>query len=184
MQNRTRDYCFPYHLALTASFGLMFASVANAFDDHDFSPEARKKIPFAYSIGGYFLTVGSGLSTKVGTDFWSSYRYPVGTFDFRTTNHSQQFSLTDASGNENYVSIAAEGFDALYRLNAFYFGPGVTLVTQTANTFFFPFSHPWETVFGFTAGFDITQRIFVEVVWQAFGSDPYRGVALGAGYRF
>lgn len=169
---------------LTTSSFIMLLTQAIATNDHDFSPEARRKVRYAYAFGGYIPTVAGGFTGAIGTDFWSSYRYPVGTWDLRTGGHGQTFVQSDPAGSESRGSISTQEFDALYRLNAFYFGPGISFVSEETNPIFFPFSHPWETMGTFTAGFDFTTRFFVEAVYQFLGQDPYKGVSIGVGYRF
>ena len=176
--NQTRKFA----LALTG-LTILLPVVASAFDDHDFSEAARKKVPYAYAVGGYLPTTSSG-SVSLGTDIWSAYRYPTGNFDFRTTTHGEIYTANDGDPSGTSFNVQTNGYDALYRLNAWYGGPGISLVSQSANPFTYPFSKPWSTVFTFTVGFDFTTRIFVEANWNAFGADPNRGVSLSAGYRY
>ena len=157
---------------------------ASARDDHDFSEQARKRVPFTYAVANYIPIVGRGSSASLGTDFWASCRLPVGSFDFRINSHGQSFSFTEDGGDSSLITVESTGVDVLYRMHAIYAGPGMSLVSQTANSFFFPFSKPSQAVFGLTAGYDVTKRVFVEAEWQALGEDPYRHASVSLGYRF
>ena len=154
-------------------------------DPTDFSTEARQRFPFFVSIGGYFPTfTGDGTSNSVGAELAFGYRFPTDNLDFRISGRGQQFNISDNSGNQATINVSELSFDALFRFQQFYVGPGISFGSVTGTTQGFTFSGTSETVFSLTAGYDFTQRIFGEVRWQTANTDAYKGISANIGFRF
>lgn len=151
----------------------------------DFSTQARRRFPWFVTIGVYFPTFsGDGTTNNVGGELAIGYRYATDNFDFRVSARGQAFGISDQFGNNSTINVSELSFDALFRAQQFYFGPGLSFGSVTGTTNGFTVSGQDQTVFQLTAGYDISERIFVEARWQTADVDAYKGISGNFGYRF
>lgn len=151
----------------------------------DFSTLARQKLPWFVSLGVYFPTfTGDGTSNSVGSEVAVGYRYAIDNADFRISARGQMFNITDGFGNQSNINVSEVAIDALYRVDALYFGPGIAFGSVTGTTDGFTVSGTDETVFTATLGYDFTTRLFVEARYQYASVDAYKGYSINLGLRF
>jgi len=151
----------------------------------DFSVEGRQRFPWFVSLGGYFPDfTGDNTSNSVGAEIAFGYRFPTDQFDFRASVRGQEFDITDAFFNQSTIDVSEFSLDALFRVEAFYIGPGISFGSVTGTTNGFTVNGQSQTVWSVTAGYDITPRVFVEARWQTADVDAYKGYSLNVGYRF
>ena len=154
-------------------------------DATDFSVVARQQYPFFVSLGAYFPTfTGDGTDNKVGAEVAVGYRFPIEGADFRVSVRGQAFDITDSFGQQSTINVSELSFDAFFRAQQFYFGPGISFGSVTGTTNGFTFDGQDQTVFSLTAGFDFSPRMFAEARWQTADVDAYKGVSINFGYRF
>jgi len=138
------------------------------YDPTDFGVEARQRFPFFVSLGAYFPTFsGDGTSNSTGAELAFGYRFPTDNLDFRVSVRGQEFNITDSFGNQSTIDVSEFSFDALFRLQQFYAGPGISFGSVTGTTNGFSVSGSNQTVFSLTAGYD-----------------TYKGISLNFGLRF
>ena len=155
------------------------------YDPSDYGTEARQRFPFFVSIGAYFPTfTGDGTSNNPGAELAFGYRFATDNFDFRISGRGQEYNITDSFGNQSTIDVSMLSFDALFRAQQFYGGPGISFGSVTGTTQGFTFSGQNETVFSLTAGYDISQRVFVEARWQTADVDAYKGWSINVGLHF
>jgi len=151
----------------------------------DFSTTARQRLPWFASIGVYFPTfTGDGTSNNVGSDVAVGYRYALDNADIRVSLRGQEYNISDNFGNQATIDATEVAFDALYRVDALYFGPGIAFGSVTGTSGGFTISGSDATLFTATLGYDFTSRFFVEARYQYANVDAYKGYSINFGLRF
>ncbi len=151
----------------------------------DFSTEARQRFPWFVSLGLYVPSfTGDNTSNSAGAEIAVGYRYATDIADYRISVRGQEYSITDAFFNQSTIDVSEVAFDALFRFEGLYAGPGIALGSVTGTTNGFTFSGANQTVFSATLGYDISPRLFIEARYQMAGVDAYKGYSLNLGYRF
>ena len=151
----------------------------------DFSTAARQRLPWFVSVGVYFPTfTGDGTSNNVGSDVAVGYRYALDNADIRVSLRGQTFDISDNFGDQATINASEVAFDALYRVDALYFGPGIAFGSVTGTSGGFTISGADATLFTATLGYDFTSRFFVEARYQYASVDLYKGYSINLGLRF
>ena len=151
----------------------------------DFSAAARQRLPWFVSVGVYFPTfTGDGTSNNVGSDVAVGYRYALDNADIRVSLRGQEYNISDNFGDQATIDATEVAFDALYRVEGLYFGPGIAFGSVTGTSGGFTISGSDATLFTATLGYDFTSRFFVEARYQYANIDAYKGYSINFGLRF
>ena len=176
--------------ATAADISLAVPGISSLIQKHydqsqDYSIEARQKLPWFASLGVYLPGfTGDNTANSAGAEIAFGYRFCTDYADFRVSARGQMYSITDAYYNQSDINVSELAFDALFRAEGLYAGPGIAFGSVTGTTNGFTFSGQNQTVFTATVGYDINPRIFVEVRYQTADVDAYKGYSLNFGYRF
>ncbi len=151
----------------------------------NFSVEARKRLPWAVSVGLYEPTFSfQGISSGAGATVAISYRLALESFDVKLFSRGSTCSIS-AGGSSADISTSEIGLEALFRMNQIYAGLGYGFSrgdlsvtgTQLAEI-------KSSTILSVIAGYDFSPRFYGEFRWQTSSNDLYRAFSLSAGYRF
>ncbi len=156
-------------------------SAQSKSQDTQYTMEARKRLPWAGTLGVYIPNFDlAGHTKNTGAQASISYTWPMEVVDLRVATRGTSYSVK-GFGKTFDVTTSEIGVDALYRMQAFYAGVGIGLAQGSVSN---GGSISNSSIFSVTVGYDINPRWFAEARWQTSSEDGYKGYSISAGYRF
>jgi hypothetical protein len=122
------------------------------------------------------------LFQSLGLEVGAGFDLALQPVDLRFSTRVQTFGPTNNQVQGNTHSIF--GFDALFRSNQLYFGPGVGIGYVSARTSGLTFQGVPTQVLSAVVGYDASQSTFAEARLQTAPASAYKVASVSFGLRF